>query len=240
MPPPTPYSASPPAAVDRDRADGHVEPALATGGKPSDAAGINAARIGLQLADDLHGADLRCAGDRGRGKRRLHDFDQRGRSPGRHGRGHLQHRGILLHVERRRHSNATPAVRRAPGRCASCRRSWRFRPGLSPSRPATPRRRRSSAEVSPRGAVPFIGRDVKQLAVEAEEQLGRGRAEDVPAGIDIRPILPALRLGETMKKAPRIAVERCAKAEGVVHLVGVSPGDVILDAVHGFAVLGRG
>jgi len=56
-------------AVAKDEgADGYVEGGGAVGGDVADGSGVDTAGMGLELADDLHGADLGCAGDGAAGK----------------------------------------------------------------------------------------------------------------------------------------------------------------------------
>jgi hypothetical protein len=49
--------------VHEQGADRHAEAEIAPGADPAEGAAIHAAGRVLQFVDDLHGADLRCAGD---------------------------------------------------------------------------------------------------------------------------------------------------------------------------------
>ena len=80
-PPPT-FSTAAPSAMERQRADRHVEGRPPVRRRPADRAAIGVARPGLELADDLHRPQLRRAGHRAAGKERREDPRQRPR-PGR-------------------------------------------------------------------------------------------------------------------------------------------------------------
>ena len=94
--------------ADRHRHAEVADLAVITRIEPADGAGVDAARVRLQFADDFHGAALGRAGDRAAGIQRIKNFGQRGvvaqlRGDG---GGHLQHAGVALHVEQRRHFHA--------------------------------------------------------------------------------------------------------------------------------------
>ena len=99
--------------------------AFASGRDVADGAAVDAARLGLQLGDQLHGADLRRADDRARREdARISSLKpdallQRGAHAGRH----LVQRPEGLDREQVRHARRCRSRRCARGRCASGRRS---------------------------------------------------------------------------------------------------------------------
>ena len=63
----------------------------------------------------------------------------------------------------------------------------------------------SSASHRPRGAVPFIGRVRDRVAVDPEEQLGRGRQDAEAAGVQVGGVGAALRVAQVAVEAARVA-----------------------------------
>ena len=99
-------------------------------------------------------------------------------------------------------------------------------------------RRRSSWLLRPRGEVPFIGRAVSTSPSRRKNSSGEAEQMTCRPVSRIGPVAGGLGRREATKKPPRIALERGPQTEGEIHLVGVSAGDVILDAVDGLVVLG--
>ncbi len=79
------------AILEDERTDGDAERGGAVGGDVADGSGVDAAGMGFELADDLHGADLGGAGDGATGEEGAEEV-VKGEAPGEGGRdggGHL-------------------------------------------------------------------------------------------------------------------------------------------------------
>ena len=108
----------PPARIDGDAvlhdqgADGDVGAQRPVIAEMHDRAAIDAARLRLELVDDLHGADLRRAGDRAAGKARRHaDRAHRVRaSVAAHDGDEMMHGGVAFEPAEHRHLTPCPAA----------------------------------------------------------------------------------------------------------------------------------
>ena len=87
----------------------------------------------------------------------------------------------------------------------------------------------SSASHRPRGAVPFIGFVAIRSPVDPEEQLGGGRQDTEPAGVEIAGVGAPLREAKVPVQPPRVAVDAGAQPQREVDLVGVAGRDVLVD-----------
>ena len=102
---------------------------------------------------------------------------------------------------------------------------------------------RSSAGQRPRGAVPFIGRVVRGVAVDPEEQLRRCRQHPVATQVEVAGVGAPLRVAQVAIQPALVALHLGAEPQRVVHLIGVAGRDVLVDrfdrAVVGLPVDGR-
>ena len=108
-----------PAGAHHDRADDDAEVDRAVDPEPADRAGVDAARLGLEVVDDLHRADLRRAGDRAAGEAGAGALGRASAvlEHAAHGRDQLVHGGVVLDD----HSSGTPTQPTSPTRPRSLR-----------------------------------------------------------------------------------------------------------------------
>ena len=99
MPPPTPCGRL--SFVEDEGADGYAEGGAAVGGDEADGAGVDAAGMGFELADDLHGADLGGSCDGAAGEQGGEDVVEGGAGAegGGDGGGHLEEGLVALDGE---------------------------------------------------------------------------------------------------------------------------------------------
>ena len=151
----------------------------------------------------------------------------------------MEKRGILLHVEGRGHAETAPPGDPpdvVPHHIDDHRVLGAVFLGIGQCGPqqAVAGKRHAAAD----GA--FHRARGQAIAVEAEEQLRRGGADDVVSGLDVRAVAGPLCAAQTREEGPRIAGKRRPQAIGVVHLIGFPAGDVVLDAFDGPLVLAGG
>ena len=84
-----------------DAADSHSEISAAIATEIADRTGVHPTRRGLELTDDLHGADFRRTGHRATGKGGAEDVDKQGirAQPSRNGGDQLVHGGKAANRE---------------------------------------------------------------------------------------------------------------------------------------------
>ncbi len=89
------------AVVQDEGADGDAEGGGAVGGDVADGSGVDAAGMGFEFADDLHGADLGGSGDGAAGEHGAEDLVEAGAGAegGGDGGGHLQEGLVALDGE---------------------------------------------------------------------------------------------------------------------------------------------
>ena len=89
------------AVLEDQGADGYAEGCAAVGGDETDGAGVDAAGMGFEVADDLHGADLGGSGDRAAGEHGGEDVVEgcAGAEGGGDGGGHLEEGLVALDGE---------------------------------------------------------------------------------------------------------------------------------------------
>ncbi len=74
------------------------------------------------------------------------------------------------------------------------------------------------------------------IAVDPEEQLGRGREDAVPTGVQVGGVSAPLGEAQVAVEPALVAANGRAQPEGVVHLVGVAGCDVFTDPLDGVVV----
>ena len=162
---------------------------------------------------------------------------ERGTAAGGHGRGHLQERRVALDLEERGHLHAAdlghlPEV--VPQHVHDhqvlgpllLRLAQAGGLGLVLLHGDSPRRRPLHR---PRG---------EEASLEAEEELRRGARHREAAEVHERRVAGPLRRQQPGEERERLLGERRAEREGEVDLVGVAPGDALVDAGEGPGVAG--
>ena len=96
----------------------------------------------------------------------------------------------------------------------------------------------SSSGVIPRAAVPFIGRVVSRPASRRKKSSGEAHTDREAAEVHERTVAGPLRRQQPGEERERLLGERGAEREGEVDLVGVAPGDALVDAGEGPGVAG--
>ena len=223
---------------EHDGADRDVELGVARGRDQADRAGIDAARLTLQFADDLHGANLRRAGDRAARKQRAqHVLEPHiGSELGDDAGGHLVHRAIGLDreqvgdLDRADLGNAAEIVAQEIDNheILGALLFIDGEPGLEAgvfARRASPGRR----------ALHRARRDV--LALAAEEEFGRERKHVERASVDEGAVGHALLAPERRIKRDRIAGKVEAIFQREIDLIDVARGDVVLHPGEGIVIV---
>ena len=228
-------------AIDDERADGHREHRVAAGPHQADGAGVDAARLGLEGGDDLHGADLRGAGHRPAREERPHEIDDADRGRGRQlrldRRGQLPHGRIALRREQRRHAHRPG--RGQPAEIVAQQVDDHHVLGarlLALHQRVTPRAILFEPASARAGALhrPRL----EPMAAPLDEQLRRRAQDDEVADVEPRAVAGLVRRAQRVD--PGVEVARLDRAgalalqrEGVVHLIGVAGGDERGDARDG-------
>src|SRR4029079_3493982 len=193
---------------------------------------VDPARSTLEFADDLHGTDLRRAGDRAAGKERTHHVLEPHIGPELRSdaRRHLRHGAVGLHREQvgyldradPRHPTEIVAQKVDDHEILGWLLLVQGEPGLGA-------RILTWGAAARRGALHGTGRHV--LALAAEEQLGGKRQNIYIAGMGERAGSHALSHAERGVKRYRIAFEGEQIFQREVDLIDLTGSDVVLDLV---------
>ena len=236
-PPAGPVLGGPGLPVGQEGPDGHQEGRPPPGGDQADRPGVDLPGGGLQPGDDPHRRGLRGPGHRAAGEEGRQDPGQGDPGPGGHGRGHLEEGRVGLDGEERTGPDAAglgdPAQvvaehiddHQVLGPVLLRAGQPRFQPGVL-LRGSPP----------PPGSLHRPGDD--PVPLEAEEEFRRGGSDPVPAGLEKGPRPLPLSPDHPGEECPGVAPERAGEAVGVIHLVGLAPGDPPLDLFDRPAVPG--